>query len=162
MSLLRGMQVQTQFEKNSVAFVKERKKIKKFLSHSHKFWGEGWCIESLKKRCAAETNTSVERSRAVDVPGHKRGLGLFSDRVVPHSTDAALRRKITFHLIKIFTLGKKNRSLHMEGEWKVSGFQHISSSVHSYSSQLNNGWDMKKKRCYRLSNLVFNPETCQL
>lgn len=43
----------------------------------------------------AGPNTSVERRRAVDVSGHKRGLRLLSDCVVPHSTDAALQRQTT-------------------------------------------------------------------
>lgn len=49
----------------------------------------------LRWRPACCDSTSVEWCRAVDVAGHERGLRLFSDCVIPHSTDAALRRQTT-------------------------------------------------------------------
>lgn len=108
---------------------------------------------------AADPNTSVEWRGAVDVTGHERGLGLFSDCVIPHSTDAALQRQTTRQNTSghsLWTLG----SMAEKKESALGGFTRISSSHLLFNTIKAEIWRQKKKRRdYQLFNLAFKPWT---
>lgn len=81
------------------------------------------CVEVWGQGPLFGEGTSVEWCGAVDVAGHKRGLGLLSDRVIPHSADAALRRQTT----------RQNMSEHSLWERQQKYFP---SSVHSTANSI--------------------------
>lgn len=61
----------------------------------------------LTRKTRNGANTSVERRRAVDVAGHERRLRLFSDRIVPHPTDATLRGRQSTRLKESFCVARR-------------------------------------------------------